>query len=114
MKISNIKSTFESKSTLHGLFLSENTIQNILINPIINSGTYPNILKLSRITPILKPDKDISNIDSFRPINNLITLDKIIEQHIKTNLETYLDKNNIIISNHHGSRRHHGTNTAGV
>jgi len=53
-----------------------------------------------------------TDIDSFRPINNLSTLDKIIEQHIKINLENYLDINNIILKNHHGSRKYHGTNTA--
>ena len=31
---------------------------------------------------------------------------------MKNNIETYFDLNNIIIDNHHGSRRFHGTNTA--
>jgi len=83
-----------------------------LINSIIISGTYPDILKRSRISPIKKPDKPEDNIDSFRPINNLVTLEKIIEQHIKIHLETYLCTNNIILKNHHGSRKYHGTNTA--
>ena len=63
------------------------------------------------ITPIKKPDKPDDEIDSYRPINNLATLEKIIEQHIKQHLETYLFTNNIIINNHHGSRKYHGTNT---
>ena len=50
-----------------------------LINTIIRTGTYPDILKLSKITPQKKPDKRTDKIDSYQPINNLCTLDKIIE-----------------------------------
>ena len=45
-----------------------------LINSIIKTGVYPRILKISRITPIKKPDKPQHEIDSYRPINNLATL----------------------------------------
>ena len=83
-----------------------------LINCIINTGVYPKILKLSRITPIKKPDKPDDDIDSYHPINNLATLEKIVEQHIKLHLETYLCTNNIILKNHHGSRKYNDTNTA--
>ena len=60
----------------------------------------------------MKPDKLVADLDSYRPINNLSTLDKIIEQYIKDNFDTYLELNNIIHPNHHGSRKFHGTNTA--
>ena len=83
-----------------------------LINSIINTGVYPKILKISRITPIKKPDKPDDYIDSYRPINNLASLEKIVEQHIKMHLEAYLCTNNIILKYHHGSRKFHGTNTA--
>ena len=53
-----------------------------LINTIIRTGIYPDILKLSKITPQLKPDKQTNKIDIYRPINNLCTLDKIIKQYI--------------------------------
>ena len=83
-----------------------------LINTIIMTGTYPDILKLSKITPQKKPDKPTDKIDSYRPINNLCTLDKIVEQYIKTHLDKYLDKNDIIHRHHYGSRKGHGTDTA--
>ena len=83
-----------------------------LINSIINTSVYPRILKISKITPTIKQDKDPLFADSYRPINNLCTLEKIIEEHIKGHLEAYLDINKIIHPNHHGSRKLHGTNTA--
>ena len=44
--------------------------------------------------------------NSYRPINNLATLEKIIEQHLKL----YLCTNNIIIKNHHDYRKYPGAN----
>ena len=46
-----------------------------LINSIIIKQIYPEILQISRITPNLKPDKDPYNISSYRPLNNLSTID---------------------------------------
>ena len=83
-----------------------------LINSIITTSSYPNILKVSKMTPILKPDKDPLLVDSYRPINNLCTLEKIVEEHIKTHLSNHLEVNKIIDKNHHGSRKLHGTSTA--
>ena len=45
-------------------------------------------------------------------INNLGTLDKIGEQHIKNEFQSYLYINNITHKNHHSSRKYHGTNNA--
>ena len=47
-----------------------------LINCIINSQTYPEILQISRITHNSKPEKDPSQISSYIPLNNLSTIDK--------------------------------------
>ena len=83
-----------------------------LINTIISTNIFPDTFRHSRITPILKPKKPCTQIDSFRPINNLCTLDKIVEQHIKTHLDTFLEAHNIIHQHHHGGRRKHSTTTA--
>ena len=67
-----------------------------LINTIIDTSTYPYILKISCITPNLKPDKDTYDIASYRLLNNLSTVDKIIQKHIKNSLTQFLVLNNII------------------
>ena len=51
-------------------------------------------------------------MDSFRPINNLITLDKIIQDDIKTQMTEYFNDNRLLLDQHHGSRTGHGTETA--
>lgn len=83
-----------------------------MINTIINKGKIPDIFKISRILPLSKPDKSINLIDSFRPINNLPCLEKILEEHIIIHLNIFLEENNILHDNHHGGRKLHSTTTA--
>merc|ERR1712240_813259 len=83
-----------------------------LVNSIIYTEIYPTVLKVSRISPILKPDKRSEIIDSYRPINNLSAVEKIIEEFLKEQLSDFIDKNKIILSNHHGSRKDYSTMTA--
>ena len=51
-------------------------------------------------------------IDSYRPINNLPAIEKIIEQYLKDNMMEFIEYNEIILNNHHGSRKLHSTTTA--
>ena len=83
-----------------------------LLTQIIMTETYPDILKTTRITPTIKPDKPTDIIDSYRPICNLSVIDKILQQYIKDNIMTYLDINDIITKDNHGSRKGHSTTTA--
>lgn len=73
---------------------------------------YPQILKIDQISPNLKPDKNSENIDSYRPINNLSKIDKIIEEFFKQQINTFIDLNNIILDEHHRSLKDHSTLTA--
>jgi len=51
-------------------------------------------------------------MELYRPINNLITLDKIIEDDINTQMTEYFEDNKIICDNPYGSRASHRTDTA--
>ena len=83
-----------------------------LINSIIRTGIFPDNLKISRIIPILKPGKIACLPDSYRPINCLNAVEKLIEEWIKINLDKYFENNKIINPNHHGGRRGHSPVTA--
>ena len=83
-----------------------------MINACINTSTIPKIFKLSRITPISKPQKPLDDIGSYRPLNNLPTLEKLLEDHILTHLNNHINKNNIIHMNHHGGRKGYSTTSA--
>ena len=72
-----------------------------LFNSIIRTSTMPDIFKISKILPIGKPNKPTNNIESFRPINNLVLIEKLFEEYWKQHFENYLSINNIINQNHH-------------
>ena len=82
------------------------------INSIIYTSTYQSVLKVSKITSTLKQDKKSEDIDSLRPINNLSSVDKIIEQYLKGNIKEVLGYNKILLPEHHGSRKNYSTMTA--
>ena len=83
-----------------------------LINSIIRESKVPRTFKISRITPISKLNKPPNLLSSFRPINNLICLDKLMEEHLLKHLLQFLDNNHIIHKNHHGGRRGFSTTSA--
>ena len=83
-----------------------------LKNNIIETSVYPEILKILMMLPILKPNKNPLDPESYQPIKNLCTLDKIVEEYSKMHILSHLDEHNIIDTNRHGSHKHHGTNTA--
>ena len=83
-----------------------------LYNQIIRTNIYPEILKTSKIIPIHKQGKTKTDINSYRPICILPTVDKIIETILRNQLEDHFESNNLIPKEHHGGRKSHSTLTA--
>merc|ERR1711954_278490 len=83
-----------------------------LFSNIIRMGIFPSGLKTSRITPLLKPGKVATDSLSYRPISNLNSVEKVIEELLKEDLEEFLENNKIIPENNHGARKGHSTVTA--
>ena len=82
-----------------------------MINYSINSGIFPDNLKIARLIPIHKggPKDDPSN---FRPISILSVISKLLEKHITKHLFAYLNKYDILHKSQSGFRKHHSCNTA--
>ena len=68
-----------------------------VINLSLQSGVYPNLLKLVKVVPIHKGGST-QDINNYRPISLLSIFDKIIEKLMHKRLYTFLEDNNIIIS----------------
>ena len=83
-----------------------------LFNCIIRSGTYPEIVQISKILPLLKPKKDKFEIESYRPVNVMGPVEKLFQEHIKIHLTEFLSQNGVILESHHGVIKYHGTDTA--
>ncbi|GFV25690.1 probable RNA-directed DNA polymerase from transposon X-element [Trichonephila clavipes] len=60
--------------------------------------------KTASVIPILKPGKDPTLPDSFRPISLLPVLSKITEKVIQKRLCQHLNDNDILIPQQHGFR----------
>merc|ERR1711954_501606 len=69
-------------------------------------------LKIARILPLKEQGKPGELFDSYRPINNLCPLNKVVEEAIRLRIDSHISKHKIIPSNSHGARAAHSTLTA--
>ena len=83
-----------------------------MINCVMQTATFPKIFKVTRIIPVSKPGKPVDQIDSFRPINNLSSLEKLLEQWIKMCFVDWMEGEGVISGDHHGGRQEYSTLTA--
>jgi len=78
------------------------------INAFMESGTFPKILKIAKITPIFKKG-DPQMFDNYRPISLLPIFSKIYEKIIYNRLYDFLISQNVIYDKQFGFRRNHST-----
>ena len=83
-----------------------------LINCIVRKSRFPAVMKITRILPICKPKKNKMNKNNYRPISNLTVFEKVVEQYMKEELTSYLEKNKVILDEHHGGVKGKSTLTA--
>ena len=77
----------------------------------IESGLFPNILKVGQVTPVFKKG-DSQLLQNYRPISTLPCFGKIFEKVIYSRLYKFLVSNNILYENQYGFRSHHSTSHA--
>ena len=82
-----------------------------LINMSMATGIYPNIYKITKIIPQVKPGKDESKCDSCRQFSNLFISGKPIEQAVVNQIDTFVEETEQIHPDHHGGRSLHSTST---
>ena len=91
--------TISMKTLIDFMPAIEAALLNI-INSSISTNTYPDSLSISKIMPILKPGKDSLDMDSYRPINILNAIAKILDTVIANQIKQFLDVFNLIPYNH--------------
>ena len=82
-----------------------------IINKVIETGTYPDLLKIAEVHPIPKK-KPSSLIINNRPISILHVFDKIIEKILHDRLMSFFEKYDLLSSSQFGFRKGMGTDTA--
>ena len=84
-----------------------------IINLSISTSTFPSLWKYAKVVPLLKsPTADTLLPKSYRPVALLPILSKVLEKIVFSQFVEYLEENNLIHPNLHGSRAAHSTSTA--
>ena len=116
-EILDIINSLENKSTgpfsIPGKLLS--LIPDLIIIPLafiinmsIQSGVFPELLKLVKVIPIRKGGST-QDINNYRPISLISIFDKIIEKLMHKRLYSFLENNDILFHNQYGFRRNNST-----
>ena len=83
----------------------------LIINQIINTGVFPNKLKIAKkITPIFKKD----DRTLFRPISLLPIFSKVIEKVIGIQINDFFVENKLFFNHQYGFRSGHSTERAAL
>jgi hypothetical protein len=83
----------------------------IIINQMLNTGIFPDQLKLSKVVPIHKKD-DENLFTNYRPISLLPSISKCFEKVIFNQLYQYFKINNLFYNAQYGFRDEHSTEYA--
>ena len=85
----------------------------IIVNQMLKTCTFPELLKISKVIPLYKKG-DNSSLSNYRPIALLPSISKIFEKAILTQLTEYLENNSIIHPHQYGFRKFHSTEYAAL
>ena len=83
----------------------------VIFNKSLQSGVFPDLMKLARVLPLFKSG-DQSIPDNYRPISLLPVLSKVLEKIVYQRMVEYLDKNNVIFPRQFGFRKGYSTSDA--
>ena len=79
-----------------------------IFNCSLETGTVPDKMKLSTVTPIFKQGNK-EDLGNYRPISILPYFSKLLEKVVYHRLNDYVTKKNIIFPSQHGFRSGHST-----
>jgi ribonuclease HI len=80
-----------------------------LFNVSLFTAVVPSAWKIGKTVPVLKPGKEPSNVESYRPITMLSCIGKLMEKIITRRLEHYLEHSQTFKCSQTGFRRGRGT-----
>ena len=107
MALQELKSSATGEDLIHNQMLKDlpwNGRRALLkiFNEIWDSGHYPSSWKISKIIPLLKPNKDKQQIKSYRPVALTSCLGKLLERIINRHLSWKLKNESVFHSSQCG------------
>ena len=82
-----------------------------IFNRIIDTSTFPCVLKNARVTPVFKAGEKFM-ATNYRPISVLPVLSKLLEKHVSKHLYDYLKRLDLLHPAQSGFRQEHSCQTA--
>ena len=94
-------------------FIKNEIIQpvTLIINQMINTGIFPDKLKLAKIIPLYKKGEK-SLVNNYRPVSLLPVLSKVAERVMHNQLISHFNNNNYFYNCQYGFRKYHSTELA--
>ena len=87
----------------------------IIVNQSINTGIFPDKLKVAIVTPIFKENNlDMYLFNNYRPISLLPAISKVFERVMYNQLYDYFNANNLFLNSQYGFRKGHSTELASL
>ncbi|XP_072042975.1 uncharacterized protein [Amphiura filiformis] len=84
-----------------------------IINESLHTGVFPDNLKHSIVTPIIKkPSLNSNDLSNFRPVSNIQFLSKLIEKQAVKSLNDHMERNNLGEKLQSAYKKAHSTETA--
>ena len=81
-----------------------------LFNLVLNTGIFPDDMKLAKVTPIYKSGER-TNCGNYKPISIISVVAKILEKIIYNQIFDFLKQNSILADQQSGFRPFHSTET---
>ena len=82
-----------------------------LYNLSILNGVYPNLMKIGRVLPVFKSG-DVLNMGNYRPITNLLNINKIFELLTYKRIMKFIDRFHLLSDLQYGFRKARNTTQA--
>lgn len=82
-----------------------------VFNECISSGSFPEVLKVARVTPIFKTGNK-TDVNNYRPISVLPIISKILEKLLVSRLAQFLHEHKVLYNYQYGFRTGSSTLTA--
>ena len=85
----------------------------MIVNKSLGEASFPSQLKHGMVRPVIKDnDEDPEDFKNYRPISNTPFLSKLLEKAALSQLNDYLEKNNLHSVYQSGYKKHHSCETA--
>ena len=85
----------------------------LIINQMLNTGIFPDNLKIAKIIPLFKKDDD-KFFSNYRPISLLSSISKVFEKVIHNQIHCHFDSHNLFYISQYGFRKGFSTELASL